>query len=236
MILRSVTRHVKDQNWFAVGIDFAIVVVGVFIGIQVANWNAMQTERDQAQRTLSAVLTDLVTLREELVAGKQHHLEAATSIDTLLSALEAAEQISPERAKGVLKEASTITVLPTPPAALDELLVGARLDLLGLIPLRDALRDLADSSKSGARFQTESLRIFNAALDEIYPHATILRTPGLAVRSYDISDVDIDAIWSSATARVAMTKFYVFHSNQWRAMQGLLTHIDEVFAEAQNVP
>jgi hypothetical protein len=37
MILRSVTKHVQEQNWFAVFIDFFIVVVGVFIGIQVAN-------------------------------------------------------------------------------------------------------------------------------------------------------------------------------------------------------
>jgi hypothetical protein len=27
-------KHVQDQNWFAVGIDFLIVVTGVFIGIQ----------------------------------------------------------------------------------------------------------------------------------------------------------------------------------------------------------
>lgn len=39
MILRRITGHVKDQNWFAVGVDFFIVVVGVFISIQVANWN-----------------------------------------------------------------------------------------------------------------------------------------------------------------------------------------------------
>ena len=45
MILRSVMGHVRDQNWFAVGIDFLIVIVGVFIGIQVANWNAERMER-----------------------------------------------------------------------------------------------------------------------------------------------------------------------------------------------
>jgi hypothetical protein len=45
MILRSVIRHVRDQNWFAVGLDFLIVVVGVFIGIQVANWNDLRRER-----------------------------------------------------------------------------------------------------------------------------------------------------------------------------------------------
>lgn len=39
MILRRVIEHVKDQNWTAVALEFVIVVVGVFLGIQVANWN-----------------------------------------------------------------------------------------------------------------------------------------------------------------------------------------------------
>lgn len=39
MILRRITEHVNAQNWFAVGLDFVIVVIGVFIGIPVANLN-----------------------------------------------------------------------------------------------------------------------------------------------------------------------------------------------------
>ena len=45
MLLRRITKHVKEQNWFAVGIDFVIVVIGVFIGIQVANWNTVQSNK-----------------------------------------------------------------------------------------------------------------------------------------------------------------------------------------------
>lgn len=45
MLLRRITKHVKDQNWFAVAIDFVIVVIGVFIGIQVANWNDARSQR-----------------------------------------------------------------------------------------------------------------------------------------------------------------------------------------------
>jgi hypothetical protein len=33
MLLRRVMKHVKDQNWTTVALDFMIVVVGVFIGI-----------------------------------------------------------------------------------------------------------------------------------------------------------------------------------------------------------
>ena len=32
MISRSIAEHVKSHNWFAVAIDFVIVVLGVFIG------------------------------------------------------------------------------------------------------------------------------------------------------------------------------------------------------------
>jgi len=32
MRLRRITEHVNAQNWFAVWLDFVIVVVGVFIG------------------------------------------------------------------------------------------------------------------------------------------------------------------------------------------------------------
>lgn len=64
MILRSVMKHVKEQNWIAVAIDFVIVVVGVFIGIQVANWNDARPERDlevlYLQKLESALARDIV--------------------------------------------------------------------------------------------------------------------------------------------------------------------------------
>ncbi len=55
MLLRRITEHVKAQNWTAVALDFVIVVVGVFIGIQVANWN--DARADKARET--ALLIEL---------------------------------------------------------------------------------------------------------------------------------------------------------------------------------
>ncbi|MEN7341970.1 MAG: hypothetical protein AAAFM81_03475 [Pseudomonadota bacterium] len=42
----------KAHDWFAVGIDFVIVVIGVFIGIQVANWNDVQTNQADLKTSL----------------------------------------------------------------------------------------------------------------------------------------------------------------------------------------
>ena len=59
MILRRITEHVKTQNWFAVGLDFIIVVVGVFIGIQVSNWNASRADRSNETLYLGYLAEDL---------------------------------------------------------------------------------------------------------------------------------------------------------------------------------
>jgi len=63
MILRRFIEHVEAQNWFAIGIDFLIVVVGVFVGIQVSNWNAERIERLQEKELL-------VRLHEDFVASE----------------------------------------------------------------------------------------------------------------------------------------------------------------------
>ncbi|MEO0438121.1 MAG: hypothetical protein AAF098_14575 [Pseudomonadota bacterium] len=80
MLLRRLAKHVEDQNWFAVGIDLAIVVIGVFIGIQVANWNDVRVERsiaatyvDGFERDLTA---DLEIIEVEL-AGRSAQLQNA---------------------------------------------------------------------------------------------------------------------------------------------------------------
>lgn len=59
MLLRRVIEHVKEQNWTAIGIDFCIVVIGVFVGIQVANWNEARHEDRRAQDLLQRLSSDL---------------------------------------------------------------------------------------------------------------------------------------------------------------------------------
>ncbi len=59
MILRRITEHVKAQNWFAIFLDFIIVVVGVFIGIQVSNWNAARGDRAKEAAYLTQLIDDM---------------------------------------------------------------------------------------------------------------------------------------------------------------------------------
>lgn len=59
MILRRVIQHVKKQEWTAIGIDFLIVVLGVFVGIQVSNWNVERETKQKAEVFTQRLKADL---------------------------------------------------------------------------------------------------------------------------------------------------------------------------------
>ena len=71
MLLRSITKHVKGQNWFAVALDFFIVVVGILIAFQITNWNETREARsnlEQAEMTIESEVFDLYRNFKERVA------------------------------------------------------------------------------------------------------------------------------------------------------------------------
>ena len=61
MLLRRVIEHVRKQEWTAIAIDLVIVVVGVFIGIQAANWNEKRADEARARGYLERIHADLET-------------------------------------------------------------------------------------------------------------------------------------------------------------------------------
>ncbi len=59
MILRRLTQSLKEQNWTAIIIEFVLLVVGVFLGIQVSNWNAERVTRQQSEIFTARLISDL---------------------------------------------------------------------------------------------------------------------------------------------------------------------------------
>ncbi|NGX17100.1 hypothetical protein [Wenzhouxiangella sp. XN24] len=93
----------KAQNWFAVGLDFVIVVVGVFVGLQVQDWNDSRKERveegvlmvrlfEETRSLIDAHERELASLRSRakvligFVAERRDHLLELK--DTLVDLIE----------------------------------------------------------------------------------------------------------------------------------------------------
>ena len=66
MLFRRIKAHVEKENWFAVGVDFAIVVIGVFIGLQVANWNEARGEHARGEDIKVRLAAEFIELEPKL--------------------------------------------------------------------------------------------------------------------------------------------------------------------------
>ena len=91
MFLRRFSQSLKEQNWTAIVIEFVLLVAGVFLGIQVSNWNA---ERETKQK--SAVFT--ARLKDDLrIEGWRYRFLMAYYSDVRDAALAAADALSGKR-------------------------------------------------------------------------------------------------------------------------------------------
>jgi hypothetical protein len=79
MILRRITQHVKDQNWFAVALDFVIVVVGILIAFQITNWNETRASKKQANELVARMLSEAALTRNGLKDYRAFHEKNSAS-------------------------------------------------------------------------------------------------------------------------------------------------------------
>jgi hypothetical protein len=61
MILRRFSVALKQQNWAAIAIEFVLLVLGVFLGIQVANWNEARADRAAYEAALGRLDAEIDT-------------------------------------------------------------------------------------------------------------------------------------------------------------------------------
>ncbi len=59
MIFKRFAANLRAQNWSAIAIELAIVIIGVFIGTQVANWNEERLERAETVNMLRGLRPEL---------------------------------------------------------------------------------------------------------------------------------------------------------------------------------
>jgi len=96
MILRRLSQSLKEQNWTAIVIEFILLVSGVFLGIQVANWNAERTSNKQSEVFTERLQADLRVEAWNLSALTAYYENVQVNAKKTLSALEGKAELSNE--------------------------------------------------------------------------------------------------------------------------------------------
>ena len=153
MILRRITEHVKAQNWLAVALDFLIVVIGVFIGIQVSNWNDGRRVEALEQSYLTRLADDLNDNIKRFDAEIEF---SSASRDHLIGFLEAVKYPATTDAdlvghtQNYLTDGAFLAKLDVTDATFNDLQSTGNLDILRDRELREALVELYASYARGA--------------------------------------------------------------------------------------
>lgn len=182
MLLRRITEHVQQQNWMAVVIDFVIVVVGVFIGIQVANLNEMRIENQKSARFTERLIDDLRLEAWSFVFSREYYGDVLASAARAVSALEGETELSDEE---LLINAYRATQFKSPPkarATYDELISTGAMYLIRDVSLRELAANLYGitefEEKRNDEERSTPYRLLFRMIMPIEIQHTLLRTCG----------------------------------------------------------
>jgi hypothetical protein len=212
MIPRRVAEHAKAQNWFAVTLDFFIVVIGVFIGIEVANWNQTRQDRQEERRYYGQLLLDLKgdlkTFSQAERRADKHDESAQLVIDRLGG--KDAPQLSPGRMATAIHRAGYIYIPYTSRGTYNELVSTGNLGLLRDSHLKSEIANYYgafDRDRQWDGLLRDQQSDYWAETAGILPRS-VLRA---AVRETEptVSPGDDSAIWQAARSHPRLTSMLI---------------------------
>ncbi len=139
MLARRIREHIGTHNWFAVSIDLVIVVLGVFLGTQVSNWNAERLAHEAGDTYRARIVQDLETNRDDMQARTAYYEQVRAFGLQVLADLEGAQRLSDEAFLIAAYQATQIYPRPMNRATYDEVLASGAINTLGSAETRDRI-------------------------------------------------------------------------------------------------
>ena len=178
MILRRVIEQIKHQHWLAIVIDLVIVVLGVFIGMQVSNWNQQRATDRQAEIFTERLRADLRVEAWNYDYMIQYFAEVQANAESALAVMEGRKQASSEQLLISAYRATQYNTHIRRRATYDEMTATGNINLIKDDALREAatlvydigLFQVLDSQSLGSSyrqaFRMEIPEVVQSALGE----------------------------------------------------------------------
>ncbi|MCR9129126.1 MAG: hypothetical protein NXI12_06365 [Alphaproteobacteria bacterium] len=218
MILSRLSKSIREQNYYAVALEFVIVIAGVVIGFQIQGWNEARGERAREAAYLQRLhieIEELVITREGRVARRER---TKADLVEFVDMLEGRSAAPPGDAHCNAIGRSFIVSYPTDSiAVIDEILSVGALDTIRSSEVRAAVSNYLLITRR-ARDANEFSEAISVVLSERFPHLISVSAAsvgnGLLGTEYecDFDGMRADASFGNAFAINAFG--YTSHTHQ----------------------
>lgn len=197
-ILGRLSKAVREQNWFAVVLEVAIVIVGVVIGFQVTAWGQARSDVAKEQTYLRQLQADLdVTLRDVAHEDSLRDALATPALLALLGSWGSGPPLPADSIVTLTRRMLTVrTVQPTRGTA-EALVTTGDLTLLRSDSLRAAITAYLGATQVLVAFQLRTVNMENDAFGRLIPEVGSNRVAAV--------DLDMDLFQPSISLSTALT-------------------------------
>lgn len=170
MILRRIGAAIRSRDWTAVAIEFAIVVLGIFVALQAENWNQERRDRQLEQVYISRLIDET---RVNLALLNELHQILEDKIDFILALPEMplgeAFKRDPQDFMSRLDYSTYLALPGLRSETYRELESSGRLSLLRETELRSAIANNLNDYESARPFFLEPIGNYRRILSETLP-------------------------------------------------------------------
>lgn len=87
-MLRRFSSRLRQQDWLAVVLDLGVVILGVFLALEAANWNQARQDRAEEKRYYAQIVVDLRRDLDKLRLAQRLSLKYDRAAENVLEALD----------------------------------------------------------------------------------------------------------------------------------------------------
>jgi|JI10StandDraft_1071094.scaffolds.fasta_scaffold545079_1 hypothetical protein len=150
--LRRIAGHLRNQHWVAIGIEFLVVVFGVFLGFQLTSWNESRQQAEFERAMLTRLGEEFRSVEVDLADVVERFDATTRSTRLILDTLRAGVPPDDEAAFRIaLRDAQYIWDAPALSTTYQEFLAIGGLSRLHDSDLRKSLARYGDYSERYAR-------------------------------------------------------------------------------------
>ncbi len=157
MIIRRFVTALRQQDWATVTIEFLIVVLGIFAGLEAASWNQNRTDRLDERAFLLRIQTELqqsVSKTQQSIDFQRRHAGYGEVVIEALSTCHLSREKQNEFASGIylLGKYNGAAFIR---ASIEELLASGRLHIIENTELRQRLVQLLQEYEDHVFFMSD---------------------------------------------------------------------------------